>query len=471
MKLIYKIIFINFYYILLLSFLYFIITGYPFWKGAAIWIWNQLHYNYTKYGFLMFIIGDIIINYIPYVLFRRTNKEIIQISDEIALIIPCHKAEQIIKKTLECAIKVFNNLDIYVIDNGNSTNPSDNTKEICDEMGINYYYIPIGSKTKAIYFGLKLTYNYKYIMQIDDDIYLQENMTFPINEHTHCIAYTIGACINNNKNIEYFQDIEYKYSGLAKAYKSYFGSDMFAHGAISLWNREVFIKVLENHPMYKISDDWFNGLILNQMGYKMEVVDKDFILTDVPTYYFKSNGRTTGYGTMTLFDQRCNRWYKSQFLQLYYILYYILFNWNNKFKILIIQKIFFLLDILRYIFNMAKFLLIGIYIDLNYQLALIMISIYLLYTYINLLTFNYYILQKKERIPLYIYLLYPFYILYDGLICVISTIYAIILATPIIVITKQDNIKNDFKLNNIINNYLNLQNNNEYGIMLTPTNN
>jgi hypothetical protein len=467
MKPIQKILIIIIYYLILGSFIYFVVVGDSFWKGFINWIWDQLQKEYIKFGFLLIIGIDMLITLTPLILYRRkdVNKEIVPIRDDIALIIPVHKGEEIIQKTLEHALEVFQSHNIFVIDNGKHEINFDNTQQICNNLNVNYYYIPIGSKTSAIYAGLKLTHNYKYVMQIDDDVHLNPNMSFPIKDDTDIIAYTIGVD-NNNKIIEYLQDIEYKMSGITKAYKSHFGSDMFCHGAISLWRRDVFLDVLEHHPMYTISDDWFNGYVSNSLGYKLSVCDKDFILTDVPNKFLISSGRLSGYGNITLFSQRYKRWYRSKFLQLFYVLYYILFSWNQKIKILIVQKFFFILDILRLIFAVAKFLLIIPYFYLNYKLSLIMLFVYLTYSIIVILIFNFWNLQKHERIPIYVICINPLYRLYDSFILFGAYISSIVLYTPILIITKQKKLKKNVLLNNTINQYL--ENDFSYNSASTP---
>lgn len=469
MKLINKIVFVGFYYLSLIAFIYVVVIGKYIWEGFVNWIWDQLKKEYVKFGFVLYIGIDVLVNFVPIILYRRkdTKTERVPIRNDIALIIPCHKAQDVILKTLEHAIQVFQPKDIFVIDNGTSNDCTDNTKNICDDMQVNYAYIPVGSKTAAIYAGLKLTHQYKYVMQIDDDVYLDTDMSFPINDDTQIIAYTIGATTDEQKFIQYFQDIEYKTSGIAKAYKSYLGSDMFSHGAISLWDRKIFINVLENHPMYKISDDWFNGYVSNQMGYKLSVCDRTFIQTDVPkNYFFSSVDRTTGYGDVTLFSQRYSRWYRSKFLQLFYILYYIFFSWKQTFRVAIVQKLFFLIDILRIIFNIAKFLLIIPYFYLNWKLSIIMLSVYLVYSIVLLITFNFWNLQKEERLPLYVFLVVPLYKIYDGFVLFVSYMSSILIYTPIIVITKKEKLSENKKLNDTIHNYMG-----SYNTVLTPLNN
>lgn len=67
-------------------------------------------------------------------------------ASDTALIIPCYKSAGIIEATLEAAKKVFPPEHIFVIANGNSPTPLDNTEDICKRHGVHHVWIPVGSK-------------------------------------------------------------------------------------------------------------------------------------------------------------------------------------------------------------------------------------------------------------------------------------------------------------------------------------
>ena len=48
--------------------------------------------------------------------------------------------------TLAAALKIFPAKNIFVIANGNSPTPLDNTEEICQQYGVNHVWSPVGSK-------------------------------------------------------------------------------------------------------------------------------------------------------------------------------------------------------------------------------------------------------------------------------------------------------------------------------------
>jgi hypothetical protein len=442
------------YYIVSLSVIYFVFVGYPLWDGFFYWLWKAIRNSQLKYGYLLFILLEACFTLLPIIFYKRkyTKKEKVACGDNIALIIPCHKAEGIIKKTLEEALKVFEAKNIYVIDNGNSDVPLDNTSSICEEMGINYKWVSVGGKLSAIYVGVKLTEQYEYVMQIDDDVLLNEDMTFPINEKTHCIAYTISASNHNGdkKIIHHMQDMEYKHSGIVKGFQSWFGSTMFAHGAISLWRRSTLLDVLENHAMYPMSDDWFTGFKANQLGYNIDVCDRNFVNTDAPATFF-TKSREGGYGDATLFSQRFGRWYRTRLVQIFYMLYYCLFSWNLPLRVSLVQKIFFLWNIFQSLLNFSKIYMFIFYLIYDWKFTMIMFAACIGIGIIGFLIFNYYQLQNGERLPFWVLFVFPIYSLYDSLVFCMAILYSI-LVNPIVLFNKGEKLNNNEKLKNIIGN-------------------
>lgn len=57
-----------------------------------------------------------------------------------------YKSAQLIGPTLAAALKIFPAKNIFVIANGNSPTPLDNTEEICLKYGVNHVWSPVGSK-------------------------------------------------------------------------------------------------------------------------------------------------------------------------------------------------------------------------------------------------------------------------------------------------------------------------------------
>lgn len=444
-------------YTALAAFFYFILAGEPLWSGFLNGMWIRYNNPTVQIPFPIFIVIDAIFCVLPYLFYnRKRNQDVVKRQNNTALIIPCHKAGPIIGKTLEAAKKIFDEQSIFVIDNGPTQEPTDNTQSVCQEHGVNYSYIPIGHKSSAIYAGALLARNYEYVLQIDDDICLDENMTFPIKEDTHCIAYTIGATNANGEDafIHKFQDLEYKMAGIAKAFEAQIATATFPHGAISLWKRETLVEVLEKHPMYPISDDWFAGWVCTWLGYRIEVCDSTFTKTDVPNVYMfvnKKDTRESGYGSCSLFAQRFGRWYKFTVVQWFYLFASVIMSWKLPLHKALARKIMLLwvvvsnnLVLLRYMFFAFNFHLAPSWS--GYMLIVVFAS-----TQLSVLLVNYKQLTKEERLPISVLCLNPIYRLWDSLCFMIGMYYSVIAYIPFALTAPRKKLKGNPVINNIVN--------------------
>lgn len=446
------------YYVVLMSVIYFLFIGVPIWDGLIIWTFNRIKYSYGKYGYLIFLLPEIILTTLPLIIFtvfhnrKYYNKKVEKRSYQIALVIPCHKAQDVIKNTLEKALKLFDGRSIYVIDNGNTSIPTDNTRHICNGLGVNYIWCDVGSKLAAIYVGTKAAVGYKYIMQIDDDMELEQDMTFPICNDIDCIAYTISGISKFKKNnlLQRCQDVEYKISGFIKALQSWVGNTIFAHGAISLWKRDSLIKVLHQHPMYPISDDWFTGFIANCMGMRIEVCDQKFIGTDTPSVLFYG-GRLSGYGNATLLHQRLTRWYALIGIQIMNQIYYIFFVWKFSWKRIIMQKLILLWYMFVMIIITFRYIILGYSLFLSPIFPLIMFSVNIGIWLIHFSIINYKLLVDNERIPFYMIFIQPIYTMYDILILGCAMIYGIFYKIPNVLFTPRLKLSENDKIQSILN--------------------
>jgi hypothetical protein len=170
-----------------------------------------------------------------------------------------YKAATIIGPTLVAAKKIFPAEHIFVIANGNSPVPLDNTEEICRQYGVNHVWSPVGSKIVAQYVGCYAAKKFTNVLLIDDDCALPRN--FPIvsdrlKDKVMCIGYTIksvGPESSKGTLCQQAQDLEYKLSGLQRALAGKIGSATFPHGAISLWNTAFLIDTFRTHPGYHLT--------------------------------------------------------------------------------------------------------------------------------------------------------------------------------------------------------------------------
>lgn len=254
---------------------------------------------------------------------------------DTALLIPCYKSANLIAATLEAALKIFPPSHIFVLANGNSPTPLDNTEEIVRPYGVTHLWSPVGSKIVAQFVGCYAAKRFKNVLLIDDDCALPENfpvVTDRLVGKVKCIGYTIKSVGPNSSKgnfCQQAQDLEYKLSGLQREFAGKLGSATFPHGAISLWDRELLVKTFYQHPGFSVSEDWFFGHAARQLGCRITMCSQVFVETETPTAVFISGGGSRGgFGEMTIFSQRFKRWNFFFVNGMWYNLAYILFDWK-----------------------------------------------------------------------------------------------------------------------------------------------
>lgn len=229
------------------------------------------HTQLLPYGFLIFILWSGTIAWLPQILGnfeREVDDPEKRDASETCVLIPAYKAAGALPATIEHCLKIFPPQNIFVIANGNSPTPLDETADVCKTYGVNHAWVPIGSKIAAEFVGVILARKFKYALLIDDDVHLPANLplvTDRFSDVVKCVGYTIkstGADGAKGTYIQQCQDLEYKLSGLARCFGSKCGTATFPHGAIILWERDTLEQMFWGHPGYKISEDWFFGLTL-----------------------------------------------------------------------------------------------------------------------------------------------------------------------------------------------------------------
>lgn len=261
-----------------------------------------------------------------------------------AVIIPCYKSASCIGSTLGAALRLFAPGNIFVIANGNSIVPLDETAAICKQFGVKHIWLPVGSKIAALFLGCQAAYRFPFCLLIDDDVSLPDN--FPLvtdrieigrrygrrNALTKCIGYALQSVGENGTPgslCQQAQDLEYKLAGLTRSFFGRFGSATFPHGAISLWEREFLEECFIHHPSFQISEDWFFGLICRSLGGRVKMCSHVFVKTETPrNVIFAGNGIRSGYGEMTVVKQRLWRWNFFLLSRTYHNVGYLLFSWR-----------------------------------------------------------------------------------------------------------------------------------------------
>ena len=187
---------------------------------------------------------------------------------------------------------------------------------------------------------------------IDDDCALPPN--FPLvsdrmKGKVKCIGYTIKSVGPNGSKgtlCQQAQDLEYKISGIQRAFAGKIGSATFPHGAVSLWNTDFLIQTFHRHPGFGVSEDWFFGHVARELGCRVKMCTAVFVETETPpSVYFSSGSARGGFGEMTVFKQRFYRWNFFFVNGLYFNMKYLLLSWNLGFwelgaKMFVLQEVY-----------------------------------------------------------------------------------------------------------------------------------
>ena len=228
-----------------------------------------------------------------------------------------------------------------MVDNGNSPVPFDNTREICMELNVRYFWISTGSKIVAQFIGCHAAQSYPYALLIDDDCTLPED--FPLRTEriqlgpkrgvVKCLGYAIssvGPEESKGTLCQQAQDLEYKLSGFGRYFFANWGSATFPHGAIALWDREFLTECFLAHPGYTISEDWYFGHVSRKLGGRIHMCNEIFVKTETPPALSRGSGQgaRAGYGEMTVVKQRMTRWNFFFVTRVGPDICYILFSWK-----------------------------------------------------------------------------------------------------------------------------------------------
>ncbi|KAL0207462.1 hypothetical protein P9112_012090 [Eukaryota sp. TZLM1-RC] len=365
--------------------------------------------------------------------------------NKCCLVITTHRSADIIAQTLKSALKIFPANKIYIADNGNSTNPLDNTREVvaqCDPS-INYHWISTGNKTLATWWTVSYCVQEDFVMTIDDDVLLPQDLVIPLDEfedgQTKCLAFTIRAdnlCKANGKLniIAHFQDVEYKLAGLFKLFQSKIQSSLCPHGAISMWERETFMKVLKRHNCTFHGEDLQCGLVLHELNknYRIATVGRVCVPTTVPDHLlcrklFKCKC-ASGY---SLLVQRIKSWDITAHRFSIRLIGLLLFYWKRNTFVL---KPFIIFELWTVIMDWIRVsLLIYIIMQNPFVFLLGMTVTHAIYT-IFLVFFNYWVLRDRHdlRSPILVVLLFPFYRYLLLLFRAIALVHNLLYYTPFV---------------------------------------
>ncbi|KAL8645840.1 MAG: hypothetical protein Q9210_006486 [Variospora velana] len=350
------------FYVLLTATVYLLLIGLPLWRGAVWYMYILFKKHLVLKAGMAITFGlsslyafcPLLINFEPTAPFPKADESGRSEPRDsgTALIIPCYKSEKLVGATLEAALKIFPKQNIFVVANGNSSEPLDNTAEVCRQYDVSHTWSPLGSKIIAQFVGCYVARKFPSVLLIDDDCLLPPNLPIVserLKGNVQCIGYIMKS-VGENGSLgtlcQQAQDLEYKLCGLAKDFAGKVGSVTFPHGCIVLWDRELLVRTFQEHPGFSVSEDWFFGHAARQLGSRITMCTSTFVETETPSaVFFSSGGARGGFGEMTIYKQRFFRWNYFFVTGMYYDLIYILFDWKLGWweigaKIFVFQEIY-----------------------------------------------------------------------------------------------------------------------------------
>lgn len=280
--------------------------------------------------------------------------------DKTALLIPLGGSDMedkinMLDRVLPAAIRVIKPTSIYVLHNGRSASPDfyREMRAMTDKHGVNYIYLPVGSKSFAVFYcAAYLCNDETQCLITDDDVILPDNFFIPeISDDYDALGYPINTTINPTDSgwsrlLSDFQNLEYGMSGLVKiaqANWSYGSSMLSHHGAIGLWKRDKLAEVMLKHDSVFHGEDLMMGIICYSLGYRMGIVDNVFVSTEPPKKVFGFGG---------LYRQRVWSW---DYILLKYIPIYIKLLINTSILENLAMKIFIVYELWTTFIDLQRF--------------------------------------------------------------------------------------------------------------------
>jgi hypothetical protein len=213
----------------------------------------------------------------------------------------------LLQRVLDAAKINFKPENIFLIHNGKTSKPFESIHQFATQNNINYCYVPVPSKSYALYYATNyLIEAYEYVMLIDADVLIGENLQMSTMENVDIFAYMISAeppTSNDsylNKLLIYSQDVEYRFAGFNKYLQSRMSKNSTTishHGAASLYKKNILKIVMAEHDGIFDGEDYTMGIIAYFKGFIMKTIPKNYVIpTETPN---------TLYG---LYQQRVNSW-------------------------------------------------------------------------------------------------------------------------------------------------------------------
>ncbi|KAL0232896.1 hypothetical protein GEMRC1_011643 [Eukaryota sp. GEM-RC1] len=295
------------------------------------------------------------------------------------------------EKTLKMASTIVPDGQVFVCHNSRGYNPSagDRTIDVISKVQtwgrkVNYVYLPVGNKTLSLLWTAKywVPNHIDTVVIMDDDIIIPFDMSFQTNKLKNKNVAGAVPVIRTAKNKEgdglgkrsmlvWMQDFEYLLAGFAKMFQSSCGTANYPHGAVSIWNRDVMVEVLERHNTVFDGEDAQMGLILREMtmegnGMKSLVtIGNTPVLTSVPEDLCHPGEDFLGDVSIdekSLLAQRIKSWDVTAHRFLFKYLKHLFFYWNPSTLLL---KLYYLHEILTIVQDYLRILVIIYFVYLN----------------------------------------------------------------------------------------------------------
>lgn len=243
---------------------------------------------------------------------HKNNPEYLK---KIGCLVPCHKSADEIGSTVASLLKFLEPEHIFVLDNGNSVEPLDNTREVLKELEprVRYMWIPVGNKTNALWKGLnEMPSSVDFVMHIDDDTELPDNFVFDetIWEDPRVSSTSYAIEMKRTGFVEKCVDWEFRYIAQLRNFESQYSTVWFQHGIIGLWRRADLTRTMLEHPCMFFGEDAWNGIINLMRGKRMLQEMRSSVSTYAPTALTPGCGgaREQGFGAANIWKQRTHRW-------------------------------------------------------------------------------------------------------------------------------------------------------------------
>jgi len=354
----------------------------------------------------------------------------------VAIIIACHKSNDVIERTVRAALDHFPPQNIYVADNGNSPVPLDDTEQIVLEIDpmINYRWSSMGNKTLAQFLSVNTIMerdDIKHVMIVDDDTKFPKNFktySEEINHVTKGVMFAIrGVEKDGSQDCVWtkWQDLEYKLGDLVKEIQCKYATVLFPHGAVSLWGKETLFEILGNHDTIFYADDVKMGIYLMLNGYRL-YYNKDVIFdTIVPSSIV---GESPNY-----YNQRVRSWDFSEHMCTYLHLKHTLFGYvRESWTRTVCMRVFQLYVLVSILNDWVKIPLLFVYLGHRPGFFIGMVLLNIVTVIVCILVWNYWTCrgQNEIQVDLIAILTFPIYKMISSIARILSVFHCVFIYWP-----------------------------------------